>query len=195
MVILFVRMWVEIATVGSTMSRSVVILFVRMWVEMFYKQLQGEQVPVILFVRMWVEMKRIYRKSAPVWSSSSWGCELKYNSSATRYNGNKSSSSWGCELKLFPWFTGVQEKVSSSSWGCELKCLVSLVLNGQQQSSSSWGCELKCNGYEPENYLDRHPLREDVSWNAKIYKKKFKRPVILFVRMWVEIFVVGCVSL
>ena len=37
---------------------------------------------------MWVEMITKTNKSGGQMSSSSWGCELKYNSSATRYNGN-----------------------------------------------------------------------------------------------------------
>ena len=34
---------------------------------------------------------------------------------------------------------------------------------------------------------ERHPLREDVSWNFHQWKWIFRRWVILFVRMWVEI--------
>ena len=33
-----------------------------------------------------------------------------------------------------------------------------------------------------------HPLREDVSWNKKQIRKALASAVILFVRMWVEIF-------
>ena len=79
------------------------------------------------------------------------------------------------------------------------------------RSSSSWGCELKCM-YLPEDscILPCHPLREDVSWNATfhvLHHPRWSHPlredvswnlkpatipltklVILFVRMWVEMF-------
>ena len=34
--------------------------------------------------------------------------------------------------------------------------------------------------------LLRHPLREDVSWNLSCIRLRYRVPVILFVRMWVE---------
>ena len=55
-------------------------------------------------------------------------------------------------------------------------------------SSSSWGCELKywCSRCGTISYC--HPLREDVSWNVKLGEFQYNFLVILFVRMWVEIF-------
>ena len=38
---------------------------------------------VILFVRMWVEMRFFHLSSTSQWSSSSWGCELKYCTRST----------------------------------------------------------------------------------------------------------------
>ena len=43
-------------------------------------------------------------------------------------------------------------------------------------SSSSWGCELKyIMLFYTSRKQKRHPLREDVSWNAHIYKRFFVR--------------------
>ena len=56
---------------------------------------------------------------------------------------------------------------SSSSWGCELKYSSSLLPRLTTGSSSSWGCELKS--------IDNSFLH-------------IGHTVILFVRMWVEIF-------
>ena len=56
-----------------------VILFVRMWVEMVDWLDQAEEETVILFVRMWVEIVISQEGQRDIWSSSSWGCELKYN--------------------------------------------------------------------------------------------------------------------
>ena len=60
-----------------------------------------------------------------------------------------------------------KQKRSSSSWGCELKYWRMLQQTLCISSSSSWGCELK---YLPFSLL---------TW---------MKYVILFVRMWVEIF-------
>ena len=84
--------------------------------------------------------------------------------------------------------TGKQEE-SSSSWGCELKYLMRGIWEKRRVSSSSWGCELKCLLFLPLFFeIYRHPLREDVSWNALLLTVVvLDAPVILFVRMWVEI--------
>ena len=59
---------------------------------------------------------------------------------------------------------------------------------GGTLSSSSWGCELK---FKEQGYLtisgERHPPREDVSWNVSSFKLCGGEIVILLVRMWVEI--------
>ena len=101
-VILFVRMWVEIfcftlpnrpllrhplredvswnicSSVKSS-KQTVVILFVRMWVEIPEVRAKMLKAVVILFVRMWVEIFCSRTSSFYGWSSSSWGCELKYH--------------------------------------------------------------------------------------------------------------------
>ena len=53
-------------------------------------------------------------------------------------------------------------------------------------SSSSWGCELKYQDLLHCLQHQRHPLREDVSWNSSQPRPLRFSFVILFVRMWVE---------
>ena len=121
---------------------------------------------VILFVRMWVEIYSPISTAQNCLSSSSWGCELKYYRDRNACWTLLSSSSWGCELK---WKGGLFPDIdvqSSSSWGCELKFFQSLSYNLQ---------------------YNRHPLREDVSWNVNETIPNTINAVILFVRMWVEI--------
>ena len=82
---------------------------------------------------------------------------------------------------------GKKDIRSSSSWGCELKCCYMAGQRQPTESSSSWGCELKY--ARPgmfDEYIDRHPLREDVSWNNHRNIVGVFVTVILFVRMWVE---------
>ena len=178
-------MWVEISERDSTKREIAVILFVRMWVEIHilkssiavlpsssswgcelkwltilhtaipYSHPLREDVSwnsnrvnnlakalVILFVRMWVEITTFIPFNEFIRSSSSWGCELKWYS-----DDNKAGKVW-----------------SSSSWGCELKFLIFQVVQS-----------LFC-----------HPLREDVSWNFFTSLGLTVSFVILFVRMWVE---------
>ena len=69
------------------------------------------------------------------------------------------------------------------SWNCYAKLALMLTL----PSSSSWGCELKWLVETQWNTEMSHPLREDVSWNFSIgWNGSDIPPVILFVRMWVE---------
>ena len=98
---------------------------------------------VILFVRMWVEIRFVMRLPTMIASSSSWGCELKYNGHTMTEKKLLSSSSWGCELKctlhsLHYTLHGhpLREDVS---WNALLPLIHSALI----QSSSSWGCELK----------------------------------------------------
>ena len=146
-------------------ARKAVILFVRMWVEMYirccfrvylrhplredvsWNSIATERVSgikVILFVRMWVEIPYQLHLCNTFWSSSSWGCELKY---------------WNSK-------SGRKPFVSSSSWGCELKYVWSIISWDRRQChplredvswNVSYGRYFLC-----ENC---HPLREDVSWN------------------------------
>ena len=144
---------------------AIVILLVRMWVEMAWWRNRKQWTVVILLVRMWVEILQIFKEEIMVKSSSSWGCELKYEDYFIMQDWDRSSSSWGCELKWHKasktrhgirhppredvsWNTkggtgGYTARVSSSSWGCELKWWKTAKLQDKRQSSSSWGCELK----------------------------------------------------
>ena len=105
----------------DSLADEEVILFVRMWVEMLVRVQLGQLHTVILFVRMWVEIVIILPVTAPLLSSSSWGCELKYLFFQCPCDRIQSSSSWGCELK-WCWIRSCWCKLpSSSSWRCELK--------------------------------------------------------------------------
>ena len=123
-------------------------------------------IKVILFVRMWVEMEKEWTKRSVLQSSSSWGCELKYDEDKNAHMVSLSSSSWGCELKYYyimflvnysrhplredvSWNIAVSEFSITSlshplredvSWNGNI-CRVS---TSTIWSSSSWGCELKC---------------------------------------------------
>ena len=143
-----------------------------------------------------------------VTSSSSWGCELKYawiwwhrdcgchplreDVSWNYLRDWWHEGSWvilfvrmWVEISILPRLRSATK--SSSSWGCELKYGDSADWDKLAGSSSSWGCELKCRVATHPKKSGRHPLREDVSWN-NLYQLHWKTSsVILFVRMWVEI--------
>ena len=141
-------------------------------------------------------------------SSSSWGCELKYFHLCVNFwhishplrEDVSWNTPWGvhthrCEVILFvrmwveiklkpgafPWLQ------SSSSWGCELKyvwcCDLVNRVGHPLREDVSWNKLWLDNSSTGSN---RHPLREDVSWNSVDYAAKSNKPVILFVRMWVE---------
>ena len=141
-------------------------------------------------------------------SSSSWGCELKYcldgRNGGKKCHPLREDVSWNIPVKYVIQFLHVILFVrmwvemilfassslrirSSSSWGCELKCHWLLQSLLSLLSSSSWGCELKYYKVVAVLCGFRHPLREDVSWNAKGFYLTDSYAVILFVRMWVEI--------
>ena len=122
-----------------------------------------------------------------VWSSSSWGCELKcYNVwwyPFTTCHPLREDVSWNTLRRD----SSCTTQLSSSSWGCELKLFTTVLYNCFEMSSSSWGCELKCSKYILCCSCSGHPLREDVSWNVTSKTTATLSSVILFVRMWVEI--------
>ena len=125
---------------------SEVILLVRMWVEIVLATSMWNWRNVILLVRMWVEMmmKSLRRKKHQ--SSSSWGCELKYNFHSAWQKQFLSSSSWGCELKYkFPRLLDIGNR-------------------HPPREDVSW------NGYilVIAWFLFGHPPREDVSWNITL---------------------------
>ena len=100
---------------------------------------------VILFVRMWVEINHSVNSFYCFTSSSSWGCELKYQSGTARRGKLQSSSSWGCELKFF-----------------YLLWIIHRFFRHPLREDVSWNtCDVTSS-----NPADGHPLREDVSWNT-----------------------------
>ena len=166
-VILLVRMWVEIFTEeelakvtesssswgcelkwwkdGRRSIWSLVILLVRMWVEIIYKKIFCRLKSVILLVRMWVEMNKDYIVNSHSASSSSWGCELKFEDDDIDIPSLGSSSSWGCELKCKSsrygaWTYGSHPPREDVSWNS----YIAGWSTDKEMSSSSWGCELKC---------------------------------------------------
>ena len=141
-----------------------VILLVRMWVEITIAIIRDWYWIVILLVRMWVEMTRLDIKSSMKRSSSSWGCELKYECNIIFFFKVLSSSSWGCELKYLFWNRIDDLLPSSSSWGCELKCDSSDLIFWTLSSSSSWGCELKWSRRGKSQML----LRSSSSWGCEL---------------------------
>ena len=62
------------------------------------------------------------------------------------------------------------------------------------KSSSSWGCELKYTLSGWLCFIRSHPLREDVSWNKTHVSYRLWNVVILFVRMWVEMWYINGVG-
>ena len=167
LVILFVRMWVEMTDEQIKHIQYLVILFVRMWVEMQMVWLfNGGQDRVILFVRMWVEI--YFGRFSPhskYLSSSSWGCELKWNRGTNRRNQQghplREDVSWNVCI-VSPAFEIIsrhplREDVSwnNDSYAASLKAVVILFVRMWVEmilhlnliitllSSSSWGCELK----------------------------------------------------
>ena len=140
-------------------------------------------------------------------SSSSWGCELKcwapWLPASNRSHPLREDVSWNILAHEYiyilfghplredvSWNDDTEEREenvgSSSSWGCELKCKVMYLVAISTWSSSSWGCELKCTAIKASIFENRHPLREDVSWNITLHRCSSGLSVILFVRMWVE---------
>ena len=138
-----------------------------MWVEIYpWKNSTTTVTNVILFVRMWVEIHTCTNEEKEATSSSSWGCELKYPFPGMQYPHNRSSSSWGCELK-YCFYSG---------YTCKSRHPL--------REDVSWN-----NVYDDlKQKLMGHPLREDVSWNTASALFLLPPFVILFVRMWVEMY-------
>ena len=145
-VILFVRMWVEIRTLyGRRVSYTGHPL--REDVSWNAAQRGGQSsYTVILFVRMWVE---IYP-----WK----------NSTTTVTNVILFVRMW-VEISFSRYAVPTQPVILFVRMWVEILFLFRLYL--QKSSSSSWGCELKLQNSFLQTELNRHPLREDVSWNNR----------------------------
>ena len=100
-------------------------------------------------------------------SASSWGCELKSNSSYDNNCAWMSASSWGCELKYCDKPHHASSVPSASSWGCELKYDISGT--HPQLKVVSLFVRLWVEIIHKNNATARErsqPLREAVSWNV-----------------------------
>ena len=137
---------------------------------------------------MWVEIKLqkhwLIKKQG---SSSSWGCELKYQGCKWYVTGYghplREDVSWNATmfddihlqhviLFVRMWVEIHLEEIPLAQHSCHpLREDVSW-----NYSQLFYTTVLKC-----------HPLREDVSWNVLSTYCVVPAPVILFVRMWVEI--------
>ena len=80
-------------------ARELVILYMRMWIEIIWICSTIFNLNVILYMRMWIEIEQAATEGLIVKSSSIWGCELKYWSIGRSFRSALSSSIWGCELK------------------------------------------------------------------------------------------------
>ena len=152
----------------------------------FYRLIRS--VNVILFVRMWVEIVTGSGVIGFSMSSSSWGCELKYTSSPCKY------ASSVVILFVRMWVEIIARPSGVSEYMVILFVRMWVEITIYFCTSLQAAC---------------HPLREDVSWNAKNWFKyepiersssswgcelKYYRNedikkaafVTLFVRMWVE---------
>ena len=148
-------------------------------------------------------------------SSSSWGCELKFNAVET---------SSGVYVILFVrmWvemyliMTNLRMYIrhplrEDVSWNCNLSCSLCYSYCHPLREDVSWNtvtfnplCAETCHPlredvswnlllFQNHQYFVRHPLREDVSWNEYIGIVKPLGNVILFVRMWVEMSYLFCI--
>ena len=147
-------------------SPDIVILLVRMWVEIQYPQEGHLADYVILLVRMWVEMDiALNIEPLPVLSSSSWGCELKYDiyrPIARKYgHPPREDVSWN-------------ERFGAGSQNTGVILLVRM-----------W-VEIQHNGRMPRTVGVILLVRMWVEIQQLMQENRSKR-VILLVRMWVEI--------
>ena len=202
-VILFVRMWVEISladsstyVVGSSSSwgcelkwpRKTVLVISRCCHPLredvsWNRVMQWKKIcnSVILFVRMWVEIiKRIGRfYAAP--SSSSWGCELKYQQDSVEHY---------CQFVILfvrMWVEIFMQQLPGRVWSVILfvrmwvEMLIMWLVFLQKQchplrEDVSWNVQ----AVNPMKQSYCHPLREDVSWNVIGYRwitSNFRHPL------------------
>ena len=119
---------------------------------------------VILFVRMWVEISSWANRWLFKSSSSSWGCELKYDTGLDLF-----------KIYGHPLREDVSWNILGVDSGKEILVIL-FVRMWVEISIPAWAKPGK-NG---------HPLREDVSWNIQRRVRHDSGAVILFVRMWVE---------
>ena len=143
-----------------------------MWVEINISLHFWLRWMVILFVRMWVEISVLPATGGVyvvilfvrMWVEISYLKNIQMDLYVILF-----VRMW-VEIFLLHWME--RKKQSSSSWGCELKYTL-----------SGWLC-----------FIRSHPLREDVSWNKTHVSYRLWNVVILFVRMWVEMWYINGVG-
>ena len=211
-VILFVRMWVEISLFlsksgfkcGHPLREDVSWNLSHVPNRLYW--------PVILFVRMWVEIPHQghpykHNPGHPLREDVSWNNTKNCYALTNVRHPLREDVSWNREICI-------RAKVRTVILFVRMWVEIIIAFASGSvipSSSSSWGCELKCRICENRAKEDSHPLREDVSWNKTYWSfvitlsgsssswgcelkflRYFRRfpivPVILFVRMWVEIF-------
>ena len=123
---------------------------------------------------------------AMLWSSSSWGCELKYNAAAWKHKRMRhplrEDVSWnnpGDGRTAYDLGHPLREDVS---WNVHRNSRNLFMNSHPLREDVSWNVWQSLRQWK---HLG-HPLREDVSWNVIENNIALGDKVILFVRMWVE---------
>ena len=129
---------------------------------------------VSLFVRLWVEISVhqpvstvLFRQ--PLREAVSWNADRTVPVHCYLRQPLREAVSWNTEHYMLQ----KASELSASSWGCELKYVMQCVSCQKRiVSASSWGCELKLFRKPVLRFLYGQPLREAVSWNANVQKKR-----------------------
>ena len=120
----------------------------------------------------------------PLREDVSWNASLLTSASTEDSHPLREDVSWNVTVSTIV----LRPFTSSSSWGCELKCWPRRLFPPQSRhplrEDVSWNVPLSFLRLLPWG----HPLREDVSWNIQWESWWITCGVILFVRMWVEMF-------
>ena len=193
---------------NRALYRSTVILFVRMWVEIYCQLLWfllhklsssswGCELKWLLWFTINITFCHPLREdvswniphsslsnadiSHPLREDVSWNVMILMSQPC-----EKSSSSWGCELKYFKTIMQITDNShplrEDVSWNELKKVQKQKWVSHPLREDVSWNNVYVLSSAEPSS----HPLREDVSWNAWFFFFCLCEPVILFVRMWVE---------
>ena len=165
---------------------------------------------VILFVRMWVEIyptwhRRISLNRHPLREDVSWNYAIREQIVSTQSHPLREDVSWNTSIRDF--IKGVIVILFVRMWvemllWSEARLYLHVILFVRMWVEIIFYTDGACSGNrhplredvswnKESKYIDeelrRHPLREDVSWNTWWRTRKPNRRVILFVRMWVEI--------
>ena len=160
------RMWIEIRQFQIYISHQVVILYMRMWIEILPVVTAWYLSRVILYMRMWIEIfhQSIYTQPILVILYMRMWIEMIQNPEILQI-GDASSSIWGCELKYGVFL----------SW-------YHIHIGHPLYEDVNWN---STEVFANDPYF-RHPLYEDVNWNICRIRIDGSCPVILYMRMWIE---------